>query len=192
VTPDERADSYAEIAVRLPVMVRDEDPAEVHRWVRNLLTVVAARDGRELSEQDWLSLVVVLAAAVPVDVEWLKLVRWAACGETLPPQLEPASLTVDEKQVEAKRLRDEGMPWEHIARTLGTDARTVKKWLGVEGTQRAVASVDELEAKWKQNRAAVAAMDGAPERLVAAKTGLSVRQVSRIRKSLRQEESEAA
>jgi hypothetical protein len=66
MTPEEHADRLAEIAVDLVTRVRDEAPAEVHRWLRD-----------EMEGEDWMALAIVLAAAIPDDRSWDCLTRWA-------------------------------------------------------------------------------------------------------------------
>jgi len=63
--PDELAEPLATIAVELVTRVRDDPPTEVHRWLATTM------EGK-----DWLSLAIVLAAAVPVDESWRNLTAW--------------------------------------------------------------------------------------------------------------------
>ena len=65
MTPDERADVLAAVAVELVGRVRDDEPAAVHRWLRE-----------RVAGDEWLGLAVVLAAAVPDDRPWMQLTAW--------------------------------------------------------------------------------------------------------------------
>ena len=64
MTPDERADKLAAIAMQLAARVREDAPESVHQWL-----------AAEMAGEDWLALAVVLAAAVP-DRPWSRLVSW--------------------------------------------------------------------------------------------------------------------
>lgn len=64
--PDEYADKIAAIAVELVQRVRDDDPDDYGRWLRNTV-----------APEDWEALAVVLAAAVPTDRPWSHLTAWA-------------------------------------------------------------------------------------------------------------------
>ena len=73
MTPDDRADALAAIAVELVVRVRDDDPSAVHRWLRN-----------EVPDNDMMALAVILAAAVPDDRTWTDLTAWLRYRDERP------------------------------------------------------------------------------------------------------------
>ena len=72
MTPDERADALAAVAVELVGRVRDDEPAAVHRWLRERVT-----------DNDMMALAVILAAAVPDDRPWTALTAWTLMRKDL-------------------------------------------------------------------------------------------------------------
>jgi len=64
--PDDYADRIASVAVELVTRVREDNPDDTGRWLRNTLT-----------GEEWVSLAVVLATAVPLDKPWSHLTAWA-------------------------------------------------------------------------------------------------------------------
>jgi hypothetical protein len=74
------ADLYAKVAIDGVTRVRDEDPADLHRWLRNAMHDVreqAHLQGRYVSvEESYVALASVLFAAVPDDRAWSELTEW--------------------------------------------------------------------------------------------------------------------
>lgn len=77
-TRDERADRLAAVAVELVTRVRDDNPDSNWRWFLSALPDPTDRE----------AIAFVLAAAVPPDVPWTHLIRWASLridGFRIPP-----------------------------------------------------------------------------------------------------------
>lgn len=138
--PDPAADWLAAVACQLAGRIRDEDPADVARWLAAKLPDPA----------DVFRLVFVLAAAVPVDRPWSELVAWIAPprpGETLadrrrrtcrdaarrsrirralatPARPTPVAVA-RERQAAVARLTEQGLGPRQIADLLGVSRTTV-------------------------------------------------------------------
>jgi hypothetical protein len=64
--PDDYADRIASVALELVTRVREDDPDDYGRWLRNTV-----------APEDMPALAVVLAVAVPLDKPWSHLTAWA-------------------------------------------------------------------------------------------------------------------
>lgn len=62
---DELADRLAEVAAQLVGRVRDDEPEANHRWLRS-----------QVQPDQYEALIVILAAAVPIDRTWSQLTSW--------------------------------------------------------------------------------------------------------------------
>jgi hypothetical protein len=73
-TTDDRADRIAETAAQLVARVRDDQPTDVHRWIRlQVADFVATWPGHD---DAWVALAVALACAVPDDRSWTDMTAW--------------------------------------------------------------------------------------------------------------------
>lgn len=79
MTPDERADVLAAVAVELVGRVRDDEPAAFHRWLRHALVDA----GFTAPDDDSLAMMTVLACAVPDDRPWTHLTAWTLMRKDL-------------------------------------------------------------------------------------------------------------
>jgi hypothetical protein len=77
--PDAVAEPYAIVAAQSSARVREDPPADFHRWLYNAMRDVAAARGRPgdlPTVADWLGLCSLLSAAVQADEEWKTLTEW--------------------------------------------------------------------------------------------------------------------
>lgn len=89
---DVLAETLAALALELAVRVRDEDPAEVDRWLRASVPC-----------GEWPALAVVLAAHIPLDRPARELLRWWTGRSTLDAADDRAA------HAEYVRLRSQGL-----------------------------------------------------------------------------------
>lgn len=77
--PDAVAEPYAVVAAQSSARVREDSPADFHRWLYNAMRDVAATRGRPgdvPTVADWIGLCSLLSAAVQDGVEWSALTEW--------------------------------------------------------------------------------------------------------------------